>query len=578
MFVKTHTLFSLDYLAIVCDMAEILARVPTRYRKQRKPLNNIVNANNEQPQAPTQPERATEITTTSSDRFPVKESRWSKLGQREIKEQASNDLELFDFEVPLERPTLQVNTAGLNKFDNNSINNTPSEQFYTANSYQGREVRTSISDNNPLSALSFQSSSDAGGGQRDSRESDSITSIDSTSITSIKQNIINSIPISFKLPTQTIIREVSENSTIVEILKSLISDHRYELAEGYDEYMLWEVCPRLRIRRPIRSHEYIKHVRASWESANQSQNFIEVGSSNKRLDVSSIAFLNPRRDLLNKEHGPSFNGKMYYWKNQSDWKKCKIDIHNGNLTISKRDGSKDSRVLTINEFDLYENFTKLHGQPASHAIIIRSQQSPDFFMDKSDSVHFFAMDDGQDYELLRNILYSLRSQTVDRVSRNYAQALKDEVINNSVIDDEKSNKSAISSNKIRTRTKSTTRTKIPSRKLVQIANDEMVDSIPLSKLTLESQYKATPILAAHSEIKPDGLLGKSYAKKIAAAQQTFQQSQLPSTQQFVPNSLLASPVALLNSGGKQFEARGLMGRTYSVRQPRRAPPTRKYTK
>ena len=162
---------------------------------------------------------------------------------------------------------------------------------------------------------------------------------------------MKTIPISFKLPTQTIIRDVNENSTILEILKSLVSDHRYELAEDYDEYMLWEVCPRLRIRRPIRSQEYIKHVRASWESANQSQNFIEVGSSSKRLDVFSIAFLNPRLDLLNKEHGPSFK-KMHYWKNQSDWKKCKIDSNNDNLTISKRDGSKDGRVLTINAPDV----------------------------------------------------------------------------------------------------------------------------------------------------------------------------------------------------------------------------------
>lgn len=347
--------------------------------------------------------------------------------------------------------------------------------------------------------------------------------------------------IKIQLPTQSVVKQVSLNTRISDLLEDLVSEHRYELPGAADDFILWEVVEMFGVKRPLRSYEYIKFIRASWES--MSNNYLQVGPSSKKLEVDSIAFLAPRRDLYNGK--AFFKGTITYQKaNFHDWHKGHVDVTNNHLVLRKREHGSDIRSLNLSEFELYEyrksKLASFRTLPGKYTLILRSQQSPDFFLNKADSVLFLSTNSHDDYDSLRNIVYSLRSQALDKVVRAYTQSLE--------------NPQDLTSNQ---------------KNLLNIHggqeggghnnNNQEAESIPLARLQLD-----------HQEIKKQGLLGTTYEKMVH--QQAINNPNAIEAPKFTPNSLLANAKPSASAGTpvptedqSPFE-RGLMGRTYSVKR------------
>lgn len=235
------------------------------------------------------------------------------------------------------------------------------------------------------------------------------------------------------LPTQTVRKEdVDGNQRVGDFLINLCAEHRYELGNDADECMIWEVIQlsttsETKIRRPLRPFEYLKYVYNSWDLDSGALYSLQVTSAVFKLDTKSVAFLNRRRDLLREGAAVSLNRKVQVLINGS-WHKVSLSaLSNGQLSITRAIHHSDDRSLSIEEFELYEGVNL--GAPAKYTICLRSQQNPRYFMNKADMMCMIATDSESDYELLRNILYTLRTQACDKLARQYANYLEH---NNSV--------------------------------------------------------------------------------------------------------------------------------------------------
>lgn len=229
--------------------------------------------------------------------------------------------------------------------------------------------------------------------------------------------------------TSSFIESLSLNQSFSDLLKTIVIRHKHVLdSTDPDDYILWEVCPSLGLRRALRSTEYLSLVHESWP--NVTSNYFQLDSYDARLNVSSVAFLAPRRDIVQSAgpSGPTFYAKCYYQVGKS-WKKVHLVLNNGALTISRKSpgeqlSSKDKRTVSqLSQFDIYEVAGNIGTHPGRYIMAIRSQLRADIFVDKKDCVHVFATDDSNDFNLFRNIVFTLRSQACDKEVRDYKESL-----------------------------------------------------------------------------------------------------------------------------------------------------------
>lgn len=193
--------------------------------------------------------------------------------------------------------------------------------------------------------------------------------------------------------------------------------------------MLWEICPSLGLRRAVRSNEFLRFVHGSWPSV--TSNYLQLDSSNSRLDVASVAFLVPRRDIIQSAgpSGPTFYARCHYQVGPKSWKRVHLVLSNGSLTISRKSPAeqlknKDKRTVSqISQFDLYEVVGTTNAHPGRYLMAIRSQLRGDIFVDKKDCVYVFATDDSNDYNVFRNIVFTLRSQMCEKEVRDHKDSL-----------------------------------------------------------------------------------------------------------------------------------------------------------
>jgi hypothetical protein len=331
------------------------------------------------------------------------------------------------------------------------------------------------------------------------------------------------INITIKLPTQTVTKQLLITQQVSDVLRELVSEHRYELGPDPDDFMLWEVDDDS--RRPLRSQEYLKHITTSWGFVDACRYYLEVTKSSLRLDVSSLAFLTPRRDLLKD---PRFSG-TFQWGNDFQWRKSGVEIKNGVLSIFC---GTYSRTLQLNEFDIYEGIPG----PNPYTFTVKSQQSPEYFIKPSDGVHYFSTHNKQDYDLLKNIIFSLRSQAVDKLVRQYADALED-----------------------------------PQKMLSQVPSQPLLSGGAISPASPNTSTMHSGRSVRSSPVfNSDGLLGKSYSPSHCHSLKPVKVAPpSPSSIRFTPNSLLAKPVSLSNgsmSARDSDSSRGLLGSAYAKKQ------------
>lgn len=215
------------------------------------------------------------------------------------------------------------------------------------------------------------------------------------------------------------------NQSFADVIKTIVARHQNVLpSTDPNDFMLWEVCPSLGLRRALRSTEYLGLVHQTWPAV--TSNYLQLDSYEERLNIASVAFLAPRRDIIQSAGpgGPTFYARCYYQVGKS-WKKVHIMLNNGTLTISRKPpnerlSSKDVRtVSSISQFDIYEVAGSHGSHPGRYTMAIRSQLQADVFVDKKDCVHVFATDNSNDYTLFRNIVFTLRSQACDKEGREY---------------------------------------------------------------------------------------------------------------------------------------------------------------
>lgn len=244
--------------------------------------------------------------------------------------------------------------------------------------------------------------------------------------------------ITFHVGKKTTVEQLSVNQPALVVLKWLVSqepkgantDNRFRLdSSDPDDYMFWEVCASLGLRRPIRPTEYLKNVVDSWPK--QSTNYyLEIGSSDARLDIASCASLCPRRDILSSgPTGPTFHAEMYHQVSppsglrSATWKKVMVDVNDFELKLYC---SKYKRAVGIPDSDLYEVSAHMSkSSPGKYILGLRSQKSPDMFENpRQDCMQILATNSGTTYNNLRNVVFSLRNQTVDKQSRDLRLSLE----------------------------------------------------------------------------------------------------------------------------------------------------------
>lgn len=358
-----------------------------------------------------------------------------------------------------------------------------------------------------------------------------------------------SILLTIHLPNrQTVTKECSTIQTIGELLHDIVTENSDLLdSDNDDDYMLWEVIPDYAIQRPLRTQEYLKFIQTSWGQVSKRglAAYLEVGSSETRLSPHSIASLTPRRDLLNR--GAGFSGRVQYCKKglewSSGWKKGQLDINDGVLRLRKSaKDSRDLRSLTSSEFELYEVNPEIAKAKKLKAIttciVLRSQQSPHLFVEPSDSMLAIIPSHPNDYSLLKNILHSVRSQTVGR----QCNAFKQQAINgNSPTHDSGANLLNIHAN-------------AHPQQQQQQQQHKSDEDVPLAtsmgKLNIDGD----------NSIRPTGLLGEQYDK--IAQEKVLAHNNTVDHPTFAPNSLLGRGT---QDPAESGFGRGLLGRSYTTK-------------
>lgn len=219
------------------------------------------------------------------------------------------------------------------------------------------------------------------------------------------------------------------DQSFADVVKTVVTSSNSILpTTDPDDYILWEVCPSLSLRRALRSTEYLSFVYKTWPAA--TSNYFEIDSYETRFDVFSIASLTPRRDIVQSAgpSGPTFYTRCYYRVGKT-WKRTHVLLHNGTLTISRKSPgemltNKDKRTISqISQFDIYEVTENFGPHPGRYIMAIRSQLHADVVVDKKDCLHMFATDDPNDYSTFQNIVFTLRSRACEKMVRDYKDRL-----------------------------------------------------------------------------------------------------------------------------------------------------------
>lgn len=231
-------------------------------------------------------------------------------------------------------------------------------------------------------------------------------------------SFIATINIKYPAPSTKVISwELRGSEHIGEVISRLIASREHELGSDPEDYLLWETMDMgngLVLRRPLRNTEIIDSILSSWPRFG-SQFGMQLQNSRIRLDTVSLAFLSPRRDILRE---PRFNGTLSYAKgvytSAAKWASIRAEITpDGTLTLNSPTKGTILRALKIAELDVYEG---LQG-PFIYSLTFRSQLNPDCFADFDEAFHHFSTTSYQDYDALRNICYTLRSQAVEKLAR-----------------------------------------------------------------------------------------------------------------------------------------------------------------
>lgn len=219
------------------------------------------------------------------------------------------------------------------------------------------------------------------------------------------------------------------DQSFADVVKTVVNSPNSNLpTSDPDDYILWEVCPSLGLRRALRSTEYLSFVYKTWPTA--TSNYFQIDSYETRFDIFSIASLTPRRDIVQSSgpSGPTFYTRCYYRVGKT-WKRTHVLLHNGTLTISRKSPgemltNKDKRTISqISQFDIYEVTENFGPHPGRYIMAIRSQLHADVVVDKKDCLHMFATDDPNDYSTFQNIVFTLRSRACEKMVRDYKDRL-----------------------------------------------------------------------------------------------------------------------------------------------------------
>lgn len=227
--------------------------------------------------------------------------------------------------------------------------------------------------------------------------------------------------------TKSVLCNLRASDHCADVIQQLVASRGAELGSDAEDYLLWEVIDvgkGITLRRPLRSTEITDLLLASWPRF--ANNFgLQLQNSRIRLDTSSLAFLSPRRDILKE---PRFNARVSYAQgilpSSSKWTNIVVDITpDGVLTLNRPEATGTSilRALKISDLDVYEG---IQG-PCTYSLTFRSQLSPDYFADFDEAFHHFSTTSYQTYDALRNICYTLRSQAVEKLSRQIISGTKD---------------------------------------------------------------------------------------------------------------------------------------------------------
>lgn len=255
--------------------------------------------------------------------------------------------------------------------------------------------------------------------------------------------------IDVRLPSGIKIQQpVNETWTIQNLISAILLANPTQTQSrslDSDDYMVWEICASLKLRRALRSKELVGHVLTTWPT-DDCDWYLELDDAERRLDVNSVASLCPRRDIVSAAAagaaGSNDNALKYKCialqrgSRLQRWRKVGIAVNNHDLTLTELSSNNTStaasprRYLDLRELDLYEPLAVSNSSAAStnspYLIGLRVQRNPESFVDpKRDCVHilsfppehFNAAEDPavKAYNTIRNIAFSVRSAEVDQL-------------------------------------------------------------------------------------------------------------------------------------------------------------------
>ncbi|KAF5100327.1 hypothetical protein D0Z00_001295 [Geotrichum galactomycetum] len=251
--------------------------------------------------------------------------------------------------------------------------------------------------------------------------------------------------VDIRLPTGTKTQQpVNEAWTVQNLISAtLLANPTHVQSRGLDadDYMVWEVCASLKLRRALRSKELVSHILATWPLG-ECDWYLELDDAERRLDIGSVASLCPRRDIVSAAAAGaagSDEGALEYkciamqrGSRLQRWRKVGISVHNHELTLTELSSANTStassprRYLDLRELDIYEVAAGSSSANTPYLIGLRVQRNPNSFMDpKRDCVHVLSFppenfNPAEDpavkaYNTIRNIAFSLRSAEVDQL-------------------------------------------------------------------------------------------------------------------------------------------------------------------
>lgn len=252
--------------------------------------------------------------------------------------------------------------------------------------------------------------------------------------------------VDIRLPNGTKTQQpVNEAWTVQNLISATLLAHPTQVQSrglDADDYMVWEVCASLKLRRALRSKELVTHILATWPLGDCDW-YLELDDAERRLDVGSVASLCPRRDIVSAAAAGAAGSDeaslaykciaMQRGSRLQRWRKVGISVRNHELTLTELSSANTStassprRSLDLRELDIYEVAAGGSSNSSTPYLIgLRVQRNPNSFMDpKRDCVHVLSfppenINPAEDpavkaYNTIRNIAFSVRSAEVDQL-------------------------------------------------------------------------------------------------------------------------------------------------------------------